>query len=159
VVEVCRRVGRPVLVDASGPGLEAALAAGPDIVKIGRVEAVDAGVVEARASTMEAAGALVDRGATLAIVTDGAREVAAADATTTWRVAPPRIEAVNAVGSGDSFNAGFSLALLDGADIATALSRGVAAGSANALSLGAAMLDPDVASELEHHITVATTKR
>jgi fructose-1-phosphate kinase PfkB-like protein len=159
IVEVCRRAGCPLLVDASGAGLVAALTAGPDIVKIGRIEAVEAGIVNDGASALEAAVALSDRGARLAVVTDGAREVAAADATTTWRSSVPRVDAVNAVGSGDSFNAAMSLALLAGADVATALTKGVAAGSANALSLGAAMLDPGVAHQLEDEITLTATER
>ncbi len=57
----------------------------------------------------------------LAIVTDGRQPVVAADAGHIWRVDVPRVEAVNAVGSGDSFNAAFSLALLAGATLETAL--------------------------------------
>ena len=77
-----------------------------------------------------------------------------------WHVDVPRVEAVNAVGSGDSFNAG----LLAGArwralPIDTALRRGVAAGSANALALGAGMLDAAVARRLEPGITVTMTRR
>jgi tagatose 6-phosphate kinase len=159
IVEACRRAGRPLLVDASGAGLMAALAANPDIVKIGRIEAADTGVIGTAATTVEAAIALVKLGSRLAVVTDGAREVVAADDTTIWRLSVPQVEAVNAVGSGDSFNAAMSLALMDGADVETALTKGVAAGSANALTLGAAMLDPEVALALEREVTVATTGR
>lgn len=159
VVEVCRRAERPLLVDASGAALLAALEASPDIVKIGRVEAVETGVVEADASAMDAAVALAERGARLAVVTDGAAEVAATDRISAWRLNVPPVEAVNAVGSGDAFNAALSLALLEGADIPTALRKGVAAGSANALSLGAAMLDAEAAHDLEQLITATTTTR
>lgn len=159
IVEVCRRAGRPLLVDASGSGLVSALAAGPDIVKIGRVEAVEAGVADAEAGVVEVAVSLTDRGARLAVVTDGARDVAAADATTVWQLNVPEVQAVNAVGSGDSFNAAMSLALLDGADVATALTKGVAAGSANALTLSAASLDPAVARALEGDVHLTSTTR
>ena len=83
----------------------------------------------------------------------------AADAGHIWRVDVPRVEAVNAVGSGDSFNAAFSLALMDGATLETALARGVAAGSANALALGAGMLDPLEARRLEDEVSVAVERR
>ncbi len=92
IVEVCRRAGCPLLVDASGPGLLAALAARPDVVKIGRIEAVEAGLVAPEASGAETAAALVDQGAALAVVTDGAEEVAAADATTSWRASVPTVD-------------------------------------------------------------------
>jgi fructose-1-phosphate kinase PfkB-like protein len=182
IVDTCRRADRPLLVDASGPGLIAALRSGPDIVKVSRTEVVEAWIgagdasaleaggggadrsaletgIGARLSALEAACALVDRGARLAVVTDGADEVAAADATRTWRLTVPELTIVNAVGSGDSFNAGLSLALMAGETIETALVRGVAAGAANALSLGAGMPDLRVALELEGQVTVMSAER
>ncbi len=159
IVEVCRRAGCPLLVDASGAGLVAALAAGPDLVKIGRIEAIETGIVPEGASAVQAALTLVDDGARMAVVTDGGREVAAADAAVVWQASVPRISAVNAVGSGDSFNAGLSLALMGDAPVETALARGVAAGSANALALGAGMPDPEAARVLEQQVTVTRTRR
>lgn len=159
IVEAAHRAGRPLLVDATGAGLLAALTARPDVVKIGRIEAVEAGIVDRGASSLGAAKGLVERGAQLAIVTDGAREVVAADASRAWRVAVPTVEAVNPVGSGDAFNAGFSLALLDGEPLETALVRGVAAGTANALELSAGHPDPMVARELERDIRVGSIER
>ena len=159
IVEACRRAGRPLLVDASGASLLAALAAKPDVVKIGRVEAVDAGLVAADAGTVAVALALVGHGAGLAVVTDGPRTVAAADSAAVWEVEVPVVDAVNAVGSGDSFNAALSLALMQGQPMDVALARGVAAGSANAMAPGAGMLDPRVALELEAATTVSVRQR
>ncbi|MFV2063269.1 MAG: 1-phosphofructokinase family hexose kinase [Chloroflexota bacterium] len=159
IVEACRVAGKPLLVDTSGVGLLAALAKGPDVVKIGRIEAVETGLVDEGASATQAALALVSCGAAMAVVTDGADEAAAADYETIWRLGVPQVDAVNAVGSGDAFNAALSLALLDGASTEAALVRGVAAGSANASVLGAGMLDADVARQLERAVTVTTTSR
>jgi tagatose 6-phosphate kinase len=128
-------------------------------VKIGRIEAVQAGLAPEAATAVQAAIALVDAGAQLAVVTDGAHEVAAADGSRMWRLEVPRVEAVNAVGSGDCFNAAMSLALMAGAGLDTALIKGVAAGSANALTLGAAMLDPLVARALEDEVSLTTQER
>jgi tagatose 6-phosphate kinase len=159
IVEACRRAQRPILVDASGSGLRAALEARPDIVKIGRIEGVEADMVGPEATPLEAATTLVGRGAELAVVTDGPREVVAADETRAWRVEVPSVDAVNPVGSGDAFNAGFSLALLDGEPIEVALARGVAAGTANALVLSGGMLDASVARQLERGIVVERIAR
>ena len=159
IVVAAHRAGVPLLVDASDSGLLAALAARPDIVKIGRIEVVESGLASADASAAEAAVALVDHGAQLAVVTDGADEVAAATDRTIWRLDVPRIEAINPVGSGDSFNAALSLALMNGADVTAALVKGVAAGSANALTKSAGSLDPTVASALEDGVTVSTEER
>ena len=159
IVNACRRAGRPILVDASGAGLLATLRARPDVVKVGLPEVVEAGIVDRGAAALEAACALAGQGEGLAVVTDGPREVAAADARRTWRLAVPQLKIVNAVGSGDAFNAGLSLALLAGASVEAALVRGVAAGCANALALGAGMPDPRVARELEDRVTVMTAQR
>lgn len=159
MVEACRRAGRPLLVDASGQGLLVALGAQPDVVKVTREEVVQAGIVATDAGSEAAATALVERGASLAIVTDGARPVVAADAAAVWRAEVPRVQAVNTVGSGDSFNAAFSLALMAGTSLETALARGVAAGAANALALGAAMLDPLDAQRLEPQVRVQVEER
>jgi fructose-1-phosphate kinase PfkB-like protein len=134
----------------------AALAARPDVVKIGLVEAVEAGVVEPGRTSLTAATALVHRGARLAVVTDGPRDVVASDGERAWRVDVPRVDVVNPVGSGDAFNAGFSLTLLANGSIEAALARGVAAGTANALALSGGMLDAAIARGLEHDIRVET---
>lgn len=159
IVERCRRAGVPLLVDASGQGLLVALGAQPDIVKVGLDEVVQVGLVDQASSSSAAACALVDRGAALAVVTDGSRPVAAADAKRVWHVEVPRIDALNAVGSGDSFNAAFSMALMEGAPLESALVRGVAAGSANALALGAGMLDPREARRLEARVSLHVERR
>jgi tagatose 6-phosphate kinase len=159
IVEACRRAGTPLLVDASGQGLLVALGAQPDLVKVSLDEVVQAGLVEPGASAAAAAEALVERGSLLAVVTDGPRDVGAADAGRRWRVSVPLVPTVNAVGSGDAFNAALSLALMDGASLETALARGVAAGSANALALGAGMLDPLDAQRLEGQVIVQVERR
>lgn len=159
IVEACRRAERPLLVDASGPSLLAALAAQPEIVKIGQNEAREAGLAHGEAGGVEAALVLLDRGARLAVVTDGPRSVVAADAQTIWQVEVPQVAAVNTVGSGDSFNAALSLALMHGSSTEVALTKGVAAGSANAMAIGAGMLHADIARELEAAISVSSTSR
>ena len=93
------------------------------------------------------------------MVTDGAADVVAVDATTIWRLNVPRVNAINPVGSGDSFNAAMSLALMHDDDVGDALRKGVAAGSANALTISAASIDPMMASALEDDIRVSMTDR
>jgi fructose-1-phosphate kinase PfkB-like protein len=60
------------------------------------------------------------------------------DAAGTWIAAPPSIRVISTVGSGDSFLAGLLVALERGAAAAEALCYAVAAGAANAQSLGGA---------------------
>jgi tagatose 6-phosphate kinase len=129
VVRACHDAGRPCLVDVGGAVLRSALAARPDVVKISRDEAVDAGF---EPIALAAARSIAAAGAGLAVVTDGRRGAAAATATDAWQVTVPGIRAVNAVGSGDAFDAGLSVALAGGGSIEEALAMGAAAGTANA---------------------------
>jgi tagatose 6-phosphate kinase len=159
LVQSCREASRPLLVDASGSWLRGALAARPDIVKVGRIEVEEAGLVAVGASGRDAALALVDAGATLAVVTDGRAPVVASDGDAVWTVTVPRVETVNAVGSGDAMNAALSLALAEGRNLEQALIEGVAAGAANAMALGAGMLDPGMARALRSRVTVERQPR
>lgn len=159
IVVACREAARPLLVDASGDWLRAALGAQPDVVKIGRVEVIEAGLATTDSTSTEAAIALVDAGAHLGIVTDGAAPVAAADADMTWHATVPEMEAVNPVGSGDAFNAALSMALAAGDDTSAALAAGVGAGAANALTLTGGDLDAATARSLRGRVTVTSTRR
>lgn len=141
LVDLCLRAGRPVLLDTSGPALTAGLAARPDIAKVSLEEAVEAGVVERRATALEAVRALVEAGAASAVVTDGPRGAAAMAGGMTWHVGAARVDAVDPIGSGDAFSAGLVVALAVGRPMEEALAWGAAAGAANALCIGAGNLD------------------
>lgn len=154
IVALCARAGRPLLVDTSGAALAGAAAAGPDVVKVGRDEVIGAGIVGPRASAPRAAEALVSLGARLGVVTDGRRAAGACDGRSTLSLSVPAVEAVNAVGSGDAFNAALVLALSAGMPLEAALARGVGAGAANALALSAGMLDPDRVDALARKVQV-----
>ena len=78
---------------------------------------------------------LCERGAQRVIVTDGRQPTLAFDGREFWRIAPPRIRAVNPIGSGDAFTAGLVWRLLRGDDLGEACRWGCAAGAANALTL------------------------
>lgn len=73
----------------------------------------------------------------LALVTGGARGAVAADDEGIWEAIPPSISVQSAVGSGDALAAAFLWVLEDGGKLPDALRLGVAAGAANAMTLGA----------------------
>jgi tagatose 6-phosphate kinase len=77
---------------------------------------------------------LLRRGPAWAIITDGPHEAVASDGESFWRITPPRIRAVNPIGSGDAFAAGVATALLESHDLPTACRLGAACGAANALN-------------------------
>lgn len=84
---------RPVLLDTSGPGLLAGLAAGPAIVKPNQAELDDLGLTPS---------ALLDRGARAVVVSCGADGLIAQTADGSWRARPGEVVAGNPTGAGDA---------------------------------------------------------
>ncbi|MET0932291.1 MAG: 1-phosphofructokinase family hexose kinase [Mycetocola sp.] len=125
-----------VVIDASGPPLEAALAEGLFLIKPSRDEL---------AELIGAEGEL-DTGAQLravhAIVADGRAEYVAlslgaggallAGADGTYRLSTPQVEVASAVGAGDAFLGALVLRLAEGQPMRSAFRTAVAAGSAAA---------------------------
>jgi 1-phosphofructokinase family hexose kinase len=143
-VDLAHRGGARVVLDARGAALAAGVAAGPDVVKINAVELSGyAGrPLETVTDIARAAAALPVAGAGAggggAIITLGQAGAVVTHAGACWHVAPPSVAAISPVGSGDAAAAGVVLALERGANVLEAARLGVAAGTANALHLGAA---------------------
>jgi tagatose 6-phosphate kinase len=117
--------GLTVLVDAQRAQLVNAVAEGPFAVKINRDElrAADLSVRD-----------LHRQGVKWAIITHGAEavEVSCPEGRTTLR--PPRVKALNPVGSGDAVLAGMAVGIERGWPVVDAVRLGVACGTANALT-------------------------
>ena len=71
-----------------------------------------------------------------------------------FRAEAPRVDPISAVGSGDVLLAGFLAARLADETLEAALRRGVAAGAAATLELGAGRFEPREASRLESGVRV-----
>jgi 1-phosphofructokinase family hexose kinase len=132
------------IVDVTGPALGEALTAGVDVVTPNLAEAegllhgradetVHAGDVDVvRTRAMDAARALVARGARRAVVTAAEAGAAAADGGDVWWVdAPPVAQVRNPIGAGDAFVGGLGLALERGEPFASAVAAGIATGAAS----------------------------
>jgi tagatose 6-phosphate kinase len=126
----------PVILDAAGPPLKAALAAGPLVVKPNRAElALTLGrSIDSREALLDAIRQLVQQGPRWAVVTMGAEGAVAGDGREAWYVAAPKVKAVNPIGSGDAFTAALAAALDDGQSMPEALLLAGACGAANALT-------------------------
>jgi 1-phosphofructokinase family hexose kinase len=152
-----RSRGRRTIVDSSGAGLAAAVAARPYGVK---VNCDELGVLLGRTvgAPPEAAAALAElraRGVALAAVSLGAQGCVAADESGVWYARPPLVHAVSSVGSGDALLAGLATALLRGLPLPEALRLGVACGSANVLMVGGGRLEPAEVQRLSAETTVS----
>jgi 1-phosphofructokinase family hexose kinase len=128
--------GIPIVCDLQGEALLAAAADVPAVIKINRKE------FDALRSLLDEAGdddalgaALIARGASCVIVTDGPRAVRAwtRDGVTVHDVPPGDV--VNPVGSGDAMSGALTVALADGVPLDAAIRAGIAAGAANVRTL------------------------
>ena len=102
----------------------------------------------------QAARDLAQRRDMLVVVTLGAAGAVAVAEGRLWLAHAPRIAAVSAVGSGDAFLAGLACGLLSDQVFAESLRLAVAAGSANALQLGAGRLNLADVQRLREQVIV-----
>lgn len=140
LLNAAHAAGARVAVDTHGAALHAALAFGPDIVKVNAREAAEA-LGSGQGDVLSLAQALRERGGVQhAIVTDGARGAYAVSERGAWFAAPSHVGAYP-IGSGDTFLAGLVLGLGAGDDLAGALALATAAASENTRVPGAAVFD------------------
>lgn len=129
----------PVFLDSSGEFLRHGIARKPTFVKPNRDELQElvGRTLATRDEFAEAARELSARYETRAIISLGAEGALAADDKNVWHVRPPHLDITSAVGSGDSMLGGMAYALTRQLPLAEMVRYGVAAGAANALTLGA----------------------
>ncbi len=129
----------PVFLDSSGDFLRNGIAQKPTFVKPNRDELQElvGRVLETRDAFADAARKLAARYETRAIISLGAEGALAADEKNVWHVRPPQLDIVSAVGSGDSMLGGMAYAFTLQLPLPEMVRYGVAAGAANALTLGA----------------------
>jgi 6-phosphofructokinase 2 len=146
---LCRRLvreakahGAKVALDTSDAALEAGLDEGVFLAKpnLKELRRLSGGTLDDETSRKDAAENLVAEGRAEAVaLTLGADGdiLVARDGGRSF--APPAIEPLSSVGAGDSFLAGIVLKLSQGADPMTAMTFGLAAGSAALLTPGTAL--------------------
>ncbi len=140
-----REAGVPVLIDAQKAPLRAALEEGPFLVKPNLEEvAATLNLPNSEPDARDAVAALTDAGARWALVSTGASgSLLGDDSGGLWSVEPPRVEAVNPIGSGDAMAAGFLLSLQRDASVPDAAVYGTACAAANALTPTSGEIRPD----------------
>ena len=140
ILRRAREMGVATLLDSNGPALLEGVKGLPDIVKPNQKELESLlGREIAPGGEAEAALELLARGIGGALVSLGSAGCAYVRADGQYFCPAPKVEAVNPVGSGDSFVAGFLYGVLRGhADSGAALAIACAAGAANAAMFPAA---------------------
>lgn len=174
LLERAHAAGVPSVLDTSGEALEAGINAMPLLVKPNAKEArALLGLEVHNAEDALRAGALLmQRGARLVAVTLGADGVVLVSERGAWWAHAAVQRPVSTVGCGDAFIGGFVAALCqaveggEGPTIEAAVGRedvlvralilGTACGAANALSLGAGIINPDDLDRFRHEVAVRT---
>ena len=136
---VTERGGR-VILDAPGEPLLLALEHNPFVVKINDVELLE--TIKADDVTV-ACQEIIQRGAQSVLITRGSRTAFYMDGFRRLEIVPPKINAVNPVGSGDAVTAGIAMELSREREITEAIITGMACGAANALNLLSGFLEPE----------------
>lgn len=152
--EICslvRAQGGRVILDAQGEPLIAALEHSPAIVKINDVELREASGLD---DLIEGCERLMESGARSVLITRGSRSAIHVDAGSRLEIIPPKIEAVNPIGSGDAVTAGMAVALNEGREISEALVQGMACGAANALNLVSGYLKREDVASLREQVVL-----
>ena len=146
-----RRSGVPLLIDSHAGPLLRALREEPLMARLNAQELAKTfgKTCHSEAQVMDAAGRLTSAGAAWALVTRGSQPaILRSRAGEAWRITPPQVRAVSAIGSGDCVNAGLAHALLQGKPMPEAVRFGLGCGSAQALTCTPADFVPATARKL-----------
>lgn len=149
----------PTIVDARGDALLCSLERRPMVVKPNRSElaATLQATIANDSELFAAAQSLVERGARHALITDGANAVHLVDAANHWIARPPRIQAINPIGSGDYLAGGLAWGLATGRSILDAVRIGIAAAAANAATLRWGQFTADELLQLAEQVEIRRT--
>ncbi|MFC5468387.1 1-phosphofructokinase family hexose kinase [Cohnella suwonensis] len=136
LIELVRAAGALPFLDASGAPLALGLSAMPAFIKPNEEEILKllAGNGDGDLDLREGALALARQGIRNVVVTLGGEGAAAFVDGVAYRVAIPKLKAVNTVGCGDAFVAGYAYGSSRGWSAEACLRHAAAAGCANALS-------------------------
>lgn len=148
----------PVLVDTSGPALDAAIASGAALVKPSARELADlvGSNLRTEDDIIHAATATVERSNVDALlVSIGAGgAVLARKGMPVVRFRAPTVQVRSTIGAGDSLVAGVATGLAQGQPLEESVRLGIAAGTATVLTEGTDLCDPHVVKELLRFVVV-----
>lgn len=136
LIRLARESGITVLLDTYGMALKSLDSAGPDLIQLNRKEV--AGILGLQSDELSEPlifdwlKGWVEKGTRLAVLTQGPEDVLAVSIEGFWRVVPPKIQAVNPIGSGDCFLAGLTYASMRSESAPSQLKFAVACAVANA---------------------------
>jgi 1-phosphofructokinase len=161
LIRILHHRGAQAVLDASGDALALGLAAGPFLVKPNQEEAAAATglAVESVEDARRALEVLRGRGPQIVAVSLGAGGllVGGPDGQV-LHLRPPQVEAISAVGLGDSLVAGMIAALARGESLAGAARWGAACGTAKATLPGVEMPTAELVAQFAEQVQIARSQ-
>ncbi len=156
LIREAKAAGKKFLLDTSGALLAEGIKAQPYFIKPNKdeIQALTGQRVASEAEVMREVQHFLQQGISLAVVSLGAAGSIAGFEGRIYRVTAPRIEAVNPVGSGDSYVAGIAAGLHRGLAIEQVLRLAAACGTANALEAESGFVQKEMVDKLQQQIKV-----
>ncbi len=157
LINIAHEAGIPTYLDSSKNALRDGIAAKPFLVKPNETEISVLLDEKPGTSVRELATAIqtiASRHTSTLALSLGERGALISDGQRVIQAQPPKIEALSAVGSGDSMVAGLVAAFSEGLPLEDAIKTGVAAGTANTLTLGAGQFSVDDFEEIRKEIVL-----
>mgnify|MGYP005834937935 CR=1 FL=1 len=160
-INKAHEMGCWALLDSSGQSMREGIKANPDYAKPNLAELSDLTRREHLTTDeiLDSAEELVRGGVGVMLVSMGRSGALAADKTQRWCAVPPEIDFVSAVGSGDSFVAGFVWAKRENKPLEECLRLATAAGAANAMQFGAGFCSKDCIMALAAQVDLKPLER
>ncbi len=160
ILAEARKFGIKVILDTSGQALMNCMEDRPYLIKpnLQELEQVLGHRCQNEAEIWAAMERMQGKGIEVVIVSDGENGSFVLYEGQCYRVFSAKIEAVSAVGSGDSFIAGFAAGMVRGYSIEKTLKLASACGAANAMEERTGYVDVAIVRELINQITVNRVK-
>ncbi|MDC7289079.1 1-phosphofructokinase [Blautia schinkii] len=156
MIAMTKDMGRQVILDTSGEALRQGMEACPTMVKPNRdeLEMLFGGKIRNRPEVISCAKQIYNKGIPYVVVSLGGEGALLVCREGVFQGRPPKVDAVNTVGCGDSMVGAFAVALEREDTPKVALTYAVAVATANALSPATGSFNPEICKEILGQVEV-----
>jgi tagatose 6-phosphate kinase len=158
LIAICKEADVKAFLDTSGEPLKKGIEQKPYCIKPNRkeLEYIAGRKLSTEAEVIQAAYAYVKMGITKVVVSMGEKGILEITKNKVIKAVPPKIKAVNTVGSGDSVVAAMVLGLVQGLGEEDTMQLAAGISAANATTLESGMIPQDTMDELIQNVIIVT---
>ena len=156
LIELAKDEHKPFLLDTSGIALQEGIKARPYFIKPNKdeTEALTGRKITSFAAAEQEVRALQQQGIELPAISLGKEGSILAYQDKVYHAIPPKLTAINAVGSGDAYVAGLAAGLAQSLPITAAIRLASACGTANVLEAESGFVQKDQVAEILKHVKI-----